>query len=35
MSMIFLNLLALVGAIVYLTDVRPKIKAIDPRNRNR
>ncbi len=35
MSMIFLNLLALVAAIVYLTDVRPKIKAIDPRNRNR
>ncbi len=33
-SIIFLNLLALVGAIVYLTDVRPKIKAVDPRNRN-
>lgn len=35
MRMIFLNLIALVAGIVYLTDVRPKIKAIDPRNRNR
>ncbi|MCI4012998.1 DUF2516 family protein [Brevibacterium sp. ZH18] len=35
MRMIFLNLIAVVAGIVYLTDVRPKIKAIDPRNRNR
>ncbi|MCD1285349.1 DUF2516 family protein [Brevibacterium sp. GP-SGM9] len=35
MRMIFLNLIALVAGIVYLTDVRPKIKAIDPRNRRR
>ena len=33
MRIIFLNLIALVAGIVYLTDVRPKIKAIDPRNR--
>lgn len=35
MRIIFLNLIALVAGIVYLTDVRPKIRAIDPRNRRR
>lgn len=35
MSLLFLNLIALVAGIVYLTDVRPKIRAIDPRNRKR
>ena len=35
MRIIFLNLIALVAGIVYLTDVRPKIKAVDPRHRNR
>ncbi|RBP65589.1 uncharacterized protein DUF2516 [Brevibacterium sanguinis] len=33
MQIIILNLAALVAAIVYLTDVRPKIKAVDPRHR--
>ena len=35
MSMIFLNIIALVAGIVYLTDVRPKVRAVDPRYRNR
>ena len=35
MSMLFLNLIALVAGIVYLTDVRPKIRAVDPRYRKR
>ncbi len=34
MRIIILNLAALVAAIVYLTDVRPKIKAVDRRHRN-
>lgn len=34
MQIIILNLAALVAGIVYLTDVRPKIKAVDPRYRN-
>src|SRR5699024_5007416 len=35
MRMIFLNIIALVAGIVYLTDVRPKIRAVDPRYRKR
>lgn len=34
-QIIMLNLAALVAGIVYLTDVRPKIKAVDPRYRGR
>ena len=35
MRMIFLNIIALVAGIVYLPDVRPKVRAVDPRYRNR
>ncbi|UVI35518.1 DUF2516 family protein [Brevibacterium spongiae] len=35
MSMIFLNIIALVAGLVYLTDVRPKVRAVDPRYRKR
>ena len=35
MSLIFLNIIALVAGVVFLPDVRPKVRAVDPRNRNR
>jgi 4-amino-4-deoxy-L-arabinose transferase-like glycosyltransferase len=35
MRVIFLNIIALVAGIVYLTDVRPKVRAVDPRYRKR